>query len=121
MALVPCPGLVRHEAGRELARPGKISSQVRCSDWRGAARSSRMVCVESLAESDQLSAISCQPSVSSEASRICLLPCQLRIHDLPPAAALHNDVEIKIANRHLLFASLDHIFLGPVHDGHIFP
>src|ERR1035438_2534637 len=50
VAVVLGTSILRHEAGRELARVGEIFSPVRRGDWAGAGSRSGLVCVESLAE-----------------------------------------------------------------------
>src|ERR1700722_3874476 len=74
VAVVLCPGLFRNEAGRKLARARKIFPQVRRGDYGGVGGGRGVVCVESLAGKNQLSAWSaglanCDPT-------ICQLPCR---------------------------------------------
>src|ERR1700689_5261286 len=57
VAVVPGPGLSWDEARRELARTGKIFSQVRRGHWSRAGRGCGLFCVESLAEPDRWSAV----------------------------------------------------------------
>src|SRR5580700_6628930 len=84
VALVLCLGLAGDEAGRELARTGKIFPQVRCGDWSRAGSGGRLFCLEPLAESSQRSRVSCQRPVGAGwLSIIGFASCEATICHLP--------------------------------------
>src|SRR5450631_3030273 len=79
MALVPRPGLPRHEVRRELARSRQILPQVRRRDRRDAPGGRRVLCLEPLAEPAQLSAIDYWPSVNPAVTGVLPLNAVARL------------------------------------------